>query len=116
MPFYWGQYGSYYYLVNDTAPASQNNTDFNETDPVMCVCENYLPCGCDNANGTFMLPDDLEYAVINGTEYAIINGTLENGTAATSAGMGKGLHLTRTGTWGTWIVFGAGMFLVIQLL
>jgi hypothetical protein len=116
MPIYWGPYGAYYYRVNYTAPALPNNTAHNTTDPVLCICENFHPCGCDKANGT---PPDLRYAVINGTEYAIVNGTLENGTTApggTSSGAGLGLYLTRSGKWATWVVFAAATTLAFQAL
>jgi hypothetical protein len=119
MPFYWGPYGAYYYRINQTAPAEPNNTAHNTTDPVLCVCENYQPCGCDNANGSYTLPSDAKYAVINGTEYAIVNGTLENGTTApgaTSGGMGMGLYLTKSGTWASWMVFVLAAVLAVQAL
>jgi hypothetical protein len=122
MPFYWGPYGAYYYRVNHTAPALSNNTDHNTTDPILCVCENYQPCGCDNANGSYTLPSDTQYSVINGTEYAIVNGTLENGTTSTnetelgfqSGGMGMGLYLTKSGSWASWMILGVAVVLVVQ--
>jgi len=126
MPFYWGSYGAYYYHLNHTAPALSNNTDHNSTDPILCVCENYQPCGCDNTNGTYDLPDDTKYAVINGTEYAIVNGTLDNGTTApggtdnssdtSSAGVRMGLFLTKSGTWLSWGVFSFAVMMAFQTL
>lgn len=119
MPFYWGPYGAYYYRINHTAPAEGNNTAHNTTDPILCVCENYQPCGCDNANGSYTAPSDVMYAVINGTEYAVVNGTLENGTTApgaASAGMGMGLYLTKAGTWASWMVFVLATVLAVWAL
>jgi hypothetical protein len=123
MPFYWGPYGAYYYHLNHTAPALANNTDHNTTDPILCVCANYQPCGCDNTNGTYDIPPGTKYAVINGTEYAIVNGTLENGTTAPggtddveSAGMKMGLYLTKTGTWTSWVLFALAALLAVQAL
>ena len=118
MPFYWGPYGAYYYRVNQTAPALPNNTAHNKTDPVLCVCVNYQPCGCDDdTSGNYTLPADAKYAVINGTEYAVVNGTLENGTTAPgaeSSGMKIGLYLTKSGTLTSWVVFSVAAMLVIQ--
>ena len=123
MPFYWGPYGAYYYHLNATAPAQPNNTDHNSTDPILCVCQNYQPCGCDNTNGTYDLPPDTKYAVINGTEYAIVNGTLENGTTApggtddaSSGGMRMGLFLTKSGTWISWGLFAFAVMIAFQTL
>jgi hypothetical protein len=122
MPFYWGPYGAYYYHLNHTAPALPNNTAHNTTDPILCVCENYQPCGCDDTdNGTYTLPSDAKYAVINGTEYAVVNGTLENGTDdgttdSASAGMKMGLYLTQSGTWASWVVFALAALLAVQAL
>ena len=79
MPICWGPYGAFYYRINDTVPALPNNTAHNATDPVLCICENYHPCGCDNLNGAYHFPVRPRYAGLNGTEYAIVNGTLENG-------------------------------------
>jgi hypothetical protein len=119
MPIYWGPYGAYYYRVNYTAQALPNNTAHNTTDPVLCICKNYHPCGCDNANQTYQLPSGLLYAVINGTEYAIVNGTMTNGTTApsgSSSGAGLGLYLTRSGRWGTWVVFAVAITLALHPL
>jgi hypothetical protein len=134
MPIYWGRYGAYYYRVNETAPALSNNTAHNSTDPVLCICENYDLCGCDNANSTYTLPPGLEYAVINGTEYAIINGTLANATLTNttvtngtptnetissgtkSSGICMGLYLTNSATWGSWLIGGAIVLLAVQSL
>ena len=119
MPFYWGPYGAYYYRVNQTAPALPNNTAHNTTDPILCVCENYDPCGCDDdTSGNYTLPPDTMYAVINGTEYAVVNGTLDNSTSengAPSSGS-TGLYLTKSGAWSAWVMLGAAILLAVQAL
>ena len=119
MPFYWGPYGAYYYHVNQTAPALPNNTAHNTTDPIICVCENYDACGCDDdTTGNYTLPSDAEYAVINGTEYAVVNGTLDNSTldnGTTSSGS-MGLHLTKSGAWSAWVMLGTAAMLALQEL
>ena len=119
MPFYWGPYGAYYYHVNQTVPALPNNTAHNTTDPVLCVCQNYQPCGCDDSNSTdYQLPNGTRYAVINGTEYAVVNGTLENDTSATSGATSvrMGLYLNKSGTWASWCIFGLTALLALQTL
>jgi hypothetical protein len=119
MPTYWGPYGAYYYRVNETAPALPNNTAHNTTDLVLCVCESYQPCGCDNANSSYTLPPDVMYTVINGTEYAIVNGTLANETVIpgeTSSGMFIAVYLTKTATWRPWVIGGVTVLLAIQSL
>ena len=113
-PFYWGPYGAYVYHLNDTVPAAPNNTAHNATDDVLCVCQAYDQCGCDDADSSYT-PTNYTYTVINGTEYAIINGTLENDTSATSAaGESMGLYLTRSGTWSSWVLFGAITWAFVQ--
>ena len=115
-PFYWGLHGVYVYHLNDTVPAAPNNTAHNATDDILCVCEAYDECGCDNANSSFT-PTNYTYAVINGTEYAIINGTLDNDTSATSAaGESLALYLTRSETWSSWVLFGAITWAFVQAL
>jgi hypothetical protein len=120
MPFYWGPYGAYYYPLNATAPALPNNTAHNTSDPIICVCQNYQPCGCDDTNGTYVLPNGTMYAVINGTETAVVNGTLENGTTApggtTSSGVRMGVFLDSRGWWVSWVVFGVTVLFAIQSL
>ena len=115
-PYYWGSQGAYYYRLDMTAPALLNNTAHNETDPVICVCQKYQLCGCDNADGNYTLPNDILYGVINGTEYVIINGTLENGTDISGSSPGMGLFLTKSGAWGSWLVFGVATMLALQIL
>ena len=99
MPYNWGLYGEYCYLLNHTAPALSTNPAHNTTDPILCVCQNYNPCGCDNTPGSYQIPSTAKYSIINGTEYAIVNGTLENGTtvsaqsSANSLGVSPEVHL-----------------------
>ena len=67
----------------------------NETLPVMCLCQEYSVCGCDENDDQQYL-DDLvgngSYAAlnktlitvsdVNGTKTLVLNGTLPNGTTA----------------------------------
>jgi hypothetical protein len=94
---------------NVTQITSGNNTT-NGTDtlhgnstmkfPVLCFCEKYGVCGCDDVaanstNGTLPVKYNSTYALINGTAYALINGSLANGTTApggaSSAGCSSGV-------------------------
>lgn len=72
-----------------------HTTDKNETKPVICACDPYNPCSCDeNSNSTYMndVIGDGNYntlnksvvnvAEVNGTDTILINGTLPNGTTA----------------------------------
>lgn len=68
----------------------------NESLPVMCLCQEYSVCGCDeNHNQTYVDalvanatnvttngPVRSKIAEVNGTSILVINGTLDNGTTA----------------------------------
>jgi hypothetical protein len=67
----------------------------NETLPVMCVCQEYSVCGCDEnddqtyindlvGNGSYAGLNKTLVTVsdVNGTKTLVLNGTLENGTTA----------------------------------
>ncbi|KAL4897406.1 hypothetical protein BDV59DRAFT_44330 [Aspergillus ambiguus] len=77
-------YSHHYNYYNDTAKQ-------NESYPVVCLCQQYSECGCDdNNNGTFYqslfngtVPANssvVRVAEVNGTETIYINGSLPNGT------------------------------------
>ncbi|PYH42179.1 uncharacterized protein BP01DRAFT_376414 [Aspergillus saccharolyticus JOP 1030-1] len=91
-------YPHHYYYVNQTSHR-------NESMPVVCLCQQYLECGCDdNSNSTYYeslfngsQPTNTsitKVANVNGTESIYINGTLSNGTpvadssASSTAAMG----------------------------
>ena len=94
MPYNWGPDGEYCYLLNHTAPALPTNPAHNTTDPILCVCQNYNLCGCDNTGGSYQIPSTVKYSIINGTEYAIVNGTLENGTTAPAQSSAESLGVS----------------------
>ena len=94
MPYNWGPYGEYCYLLNHTAPALPTNPAHNTTDPILCICQNYNLCGCDNTGGSYQIPSSVKYSIINGTEYAIVNGTLENGTTASAQSSAQSLGVS----------------------
>jgi len=94
MPYNWGPDGEYCYLLNHTAPALPTNPAHNTTDPILCVCQNYNLCGCDNTGDSYQIPSTVKYSIINGTEYAIVNGTLENGTTAPAQSSAESLGVS----------------------
>lgn len=90
-------YGSVYVYHFDRDIDYLNKTsNRNESLPVMCLCQEYSVCGCDEnhnqtyvdalvANATNVTTDGparSKIAEVNGTRTLLINGTLENGTTA----------------------------------
>lgn len=78
----------------------------NETLPVMCVCEQYVVCSCDEnddqsyidelvGNGSYAALNKTLVTVsdVNGTKTLVLNGTLENGTTAPGGSDSAGVHL-----------------------
>lgn len=95
-------YGSLYAYHFDRDINYLNRTsNRNESLPVLCLCQEYSVCGCDenhnqtyvdalvanatNANATNTTTDGSvrsKIAEVNGTRTLLINGTLDNGTTA----------------------------------
>lgn len=90
-------YGSLYAYPYGTPYHYRNQTGFNQTVDVTCLCQQYSVCGCDDdgnttfvrqiiAGGTDRPINSSEVVVLpplaNGTQRAYINGTLPNGTTA----------------------------------
>jgi len=120
-PVYQYPYSHPYSFRNQTA-------NQNQTKNVLCLCQQYSDCGCDdNTNSTFLDPiigngnpsqfnqSLVRVANINGTDTIVLNGTLPNGTSdtsdtSTSAASGKGMGAS----WALgWLVFSAVTFLVL---
>lgn len=93
-PYY---YTSPWRYVNQTYQDAQNRAQraINETKPVICLCQEYSVCGCEENNDANYIQSILgngSYAAlnktlvnvadVNGTSTIIINGTLPNGTTA----------------------------------
>jgi hypothetical protein len=104
-PYY---YNNPYRFYNQSATNNDNDNDndrralwtrqtqgANETLPVMCVCQEFSVCGCDEnddqqyindlvGNGSYAALDKTLVTVsdVNGTKTLVLNGTLENGTTA----------------------------------
>ncbi|KAG2419832.1 hypothetical protein HFD88_004629 [Aspergillus terreus] len=84
-------YGAYAYPYSHHYNYTNDTSKQNESLPVVCLCQEYSECGCDeNNNGTFYqdlfngtVPknsSDVRVVNVNGTETIYINGTLPNGT------------------------------------
>lgn len=90
-------YGAYAYNNHHDYNYHNKTSGRNESIPIMCLCQEYSVCGCeDNNNSTYLnsvlnvkdsseLPSNsstVRVADVNGTRTIIINGTLPNGTTA----------------------------------
>jgi hypothetical protein len=97
LPGLWAHHGAFAYPYTRHATFQNHTSNANETLPVLCLCQAYQVCGCDeNHNETYTqalydnatdLPDDArnftsKLAMVNGTKTLVINGTLANGTTA----------------------------------
>lgn len=90
--------GAHSYQFSHPVTARNNTSGQNETLPVLCLCQEYSVCGCDeNHNATYtqalynnasVLPAGIDkqfvsaIADVNGTKTLVVNGTLANGTTA----------------------------------
>ena len=86
-------YGAYAYPYNHAYYYEDEHNHHNESMPVVCVCQEYQECGCDdNNNSTYYEAlfngtqprntTNTRVVDVNGTEKIYINGTLANGTTA----------------------------------
>lgn len=90
-------YGSLHAYPYGSPYHYRNQTGFNQTVDITCVCQQYSVCGCDDdgnttfvqqviGNGTDRPRNSSEVVILpplaNGTQRAYINGTLPNGTTA----------------------------------
>lgn len=89
-------YGAYAYPYNHNYHYVNQTSHKNESLPVVCVCQEYSVCGCDNnSNSTYFHSlfngteptnsSKVRVVDVNGTEKIYINGTLPNGTTAASS-------------------------------
>ncbi|KAJ5109784.1 hypothetical protein N7532_002429 [Penicillium argentinense] len=111
-------YGAYAYPYTHPYHYVNHTNNHNESLPVVCLCQEYQECGCDdNNNSTYYesLFNDTEprntsnarVVNVNGTEKLYINGTLANGTTADD-GSESGASLsvvTLMHASGYWVVF-----------
>ena len=86
--------GAYGYNFNHPYQfRNSSNANRNESLPVVCLCEEYRACGCDDDGNTTYIdelvgngsasdqdPTLVHVGNVNGTKTVVINGTLPNGT------------------------------------
>ncbi|MCJ1234963.1 hypothetical protein MMC14_002927 [Varicellaria rhodocarpa] len=104
-------YGAYAYPYTHNYSYRNNSSPNarNESLPIVCLCDQYSACGCDdNANLTYidtLLKNNTLARIenVNGTEKVVLNGTLPNGTDTTSGAAG-GMRHTLAESSGFWIV------------
>ena len=101
----------------------------NDSLPVVCLCQEYSACGCDeNDNSTYLddLIGDGDYrklnkslvnvANVNGTRKLVINGTLPNGTDVSSNDAGSGasrnIAVENAGFWAVGAIVGAMLYVL----
>ena len=84
-----------YRFNNQSETNAMNPNGTNTTLPVLCLCQEYNPCGCDEnsdtkyindlvGNGSYPALNKSQVTVsdVNGTRTLVLNGTLPNGTTA----------------------------------
>ncbi|KAL3472421.1 hypothetical protein BJX99DRAFT_215641 [Aspergillus californicus] len=112
-------YHNPYHYVNDT-------NRLNESMPVICLCEEYVSCGCeDNNNSTYYeslfngtQPRNssiVKVTDVNGTQTIAINGTLPNGTTAADSDLSSATALTLMQASGYWLMAGIAASAVYTL-
>lgn len=107
-----------------------SSSNQNETKPVLCGCDAYQECGCDNnsnqtyidsviGNGSLASLNQSLVTVskVNGTDTILLNGTLPNGTTASggtdSANAGAGYKdLLQHAGWWPMVATGAAIALL----
>ncbi|CEJ55215.1 hypothetical protein PMG11_01484 [Penicillium brasilianum] len=119
--------GAYAYNYPHGYNYHNNTNNKNESLPVVCLCEEYQECGCDdNNNSTYYeslfngtQPRNtsmVRVANVNGTEKIVINGTLANGTttddgsssstssSTSTSGAARGPLVTLINASGYWVM------------
>lgn len=114
-PYY---YNNRYNFRNETVQNATYPQGLNTSLPVLCLCQEYSVCGCDEnqdqsylnsivGNGSYQAMNKSLVTVndVNGTTHLIINGTLPNGTTAPGGtDDGAGVALTLGQYSGYWVM------------
>jgi hypothetical protein len=92
-------YPAYVYRYSQPYTFYNASLGANQTEPVLCLCQQYSECGCDdNPDPTYMNtiigtgdPTTwnqtlVQAGMVNGTQSIVINGTLQNGTYMSANG------------------------------
>ena len=106
-------YGAYAYPYSHDYHYTDEHTHKDKTLPVVCVCDQYSECGCDdNNNSTYYESlfngtqptntSNVKVLDVNGTEKIYINGTLPNGTTVASSATPATVRMAQNG--GYWVM------------
>ncbi|KAK7531153.1 hypothetical protein IWX49DRAFT_356216 [Phyllosticta citricarpa] len=103
--------------------SSDANSTTNTSLPVVCYCQQYTTCGCDDntspayfdsiiGNGSYagLNKSIVDVARVNGSDTLILNGVLPNGTTAaggSDSAAGRALGNAVVGGWFGWALYGA---------
>ncbi|KAF2638478.1 hypothetical protein P280DRAFT_491872 [Massarina eburnea CBS 473.64] len=110
-------YHNPYRFVNESVNNATNPNGFNQSLPVVCLCQENNPCGCDEnedqtylkalvGNGSYSGLNKTLVTVsdVNGTQSLVINGTLPNGTTAPGGTDDAGIMLSAGQYGGYWVM------------
>ncbi|KAF9882839.1 hypothetical protein FE257_004970 [Aspergillus nanangensis] len=111
-------YGAYAYPYSHHYNYVNETNHQNESLPVVCLCEKYSECGCDdNNNSTYYeslfngtQPANssiVKIAEVNGTETIYINGTLPNGTTVADPSASSASTMSAVEFSGYWMMVAA---------
>jgi hypothetical protein len=111
-------YGAHTYPYTERHNFYNTTAAQNQSKPILCGCDPYQPCGCDDpedvtflnevvGNGNYAALNKtlINVADVNGTSTILLNGTLPNGTTADggpdfdNAGAGTRMLLEAAGFW-----------------
>lgn len=84
-------YGAYAYPYRHDYNYTDSHSHKEESLPVVCVCEQYMECGCDDNNNSAFYESlfngtepkngtNVRVVDVNGTQKIYVNGSLPNGT------------------------------------
>lgn len=107
-------YGAYAYPYSHPYYYMNESNHHNESLPVVCLCQEYLECGCDeNNNCTYYEslfhgnePQNTSHTRVvdvNGTEKIYINGTLANGTTVADSSAAPASMVSLIHASGYWV-------------
>jgi len=116
-------YPVFFYPYSHTHSYYNTTTNRNDTAPVLCLCQQYSDCGCDDDGNSTFLDSVLvngraansslvQINPVNGTTTIVLNGTLPNGTVLDSGAMAMGVNpIMSTVSW--LLLFGTAAFFAL---
>lgn len=123
-PYYWRNGTDPPPQLDDSTRRQTAEEDKVQVLPVICLCQQYSVCGCDDGSQNEFLADILpngtaepandnslvRIADVNGTRSVVINGTLANGTTAPGGESSGALSLGRV------VLENAGWWVVVSIV